>query len=163
MDERLFELFRRHDGVVTRAEALAVVNHDVLDRAIEAKDEITRIFPSIYGLVAAADDPLVRRRAALRYVNNGVLSHLDALALWDLPFAAANTEDTSVHVTVRGDHPQVRVPGLVVHRRARVQRGVGPHRRTKRVSGGPTRAGGRRELAAAGAEGSAGAGNRRGA
>src|SRR6059058_3750917 len=115
MRDRLLAAAMHHGGVLTRRQALAVAPHHVLDKAVAA-GALTRVFPSTYVLTTAAADPVTRRRAALRYVPAGALSHLDALEGW----AVISPRDSpgDIHVSVpRAGARTFAVPGLRVHRR----------------------------------------------
>src|SRR5262249_18709241 len=75
-----------------------------------------------------ADEPVVRRHAALNFAPHGALSHTDALETWGLPCetSSAAVEGPStvheegrpaVHMTVSAERSATSVSGLVLHRR----------------------------------------------
>lgn len=117
MSDALLQVLDDNSGCITRSDALAVVGHDVLDRMAADGRVLQRVFPGVFVLSAFADDRHTRRLAALTYVRDGALSHLDALDVWDLPCESAHPSDTRVHVTVHGGRAVSRVTGIRFHRR----------------------------------------------
>jgi hypothetical protein len=103
-------------GVITRREALAIVARHVLADAVTDK-ALIRLFPGVYALPEAAPYVEVRRHAALQFVPDSALSHLDGLANWDLPGEAKDPHDERIHLTHPGDHHPVKVAGIKAHRR----------------------------------------------
>jgi hypothetical protein len=71
-------------GFITREMALAVAPKHVVADAV-TDGALVRIFPGVYALPEAATRPEVHRYAALAYVPNSALSHLDGLDHWSLP------------------------------------------------------------------------------
>jgi very-short-patch-repair endonuclease len=99
--------------VASRAQLLTIVSRAALDDEIR-RGRLVAVFPRAYARPWDADGPRVRLAAALASVGGDVaLSHLTALAQWDLPVAAG----APLHVTAfQPRHPRG-VPGeLVVHR-----------------------------------------------
>jgi hypothetical protein len=114
MPADLASLLAVHDGVITRADALATVPDHVLDRALRV-GHLLRLFPRVYVPPERRAEPWTRARAALRYAGPGAaLSHLTALAVWHLP---GGTVDGPVHVLVPASRRPRGAPGIVVHRR----------------------------------------------
>lgn len=96
-----------------RTELLKIVTRPALDDEIR-RGRLVAVFPRAYARPFDADDPGVRRAAALASVGGDVaLSHLTALAQWNLPAP----RNALLHVTAfQPRHPRG-VPGeLIVHR-----------------------------------------------
>jgi hypothetical protein len=107
-------LIRAHDGLLSRTDALAAIPDHVLDHAIAA-GQLLRLFPRVYADPARAGEPLTRVRAALRYAGpDAALSHVTALAVWELP---GGTWGSPAHVVVPGGRRRCARSGVVVHRR----------------------------------------------
>jgi very-short-patch-repair endonuclease len=101
-----------HDGVVTWSAACAAVPSHVVEHASRT-GQLRLVFP---GVLAAPDhdDDHVRRRAALLCAGpQSALSHLTALAVWDLAPCAPGA---AVHVVTPPDR-RIRIAGIVAHRR----------------------------------------------
>jgi hypothetical protein len=113
MRRLLLDAARARGGVITRAEALGVVPHHILDRAVAA-GALERVFPRTYLLPGLTADPRARCLAALRCHHHSALSHATALAVHGLTEFVAGDP---VHVTVAGDRGAASRPGLVLHRR----------------------------------------------
>lgn len=99
--------------IASRAELLKLVGRARLDDEIR-RGRLTAVFPRAYARPWDADEPSLRLAAALTSVGGDVaLSHLTALAQWELPVPS----DAPLHVTAfQPRHPRG-VPGeLVVHR-----------------------------------------------
>lgn len=102
-----------NDGVITRREALRVVEHHVLDRAVRA-GVLRRAHSGVYVHTGLSDDCHALDRAALAYAPFGALSHTTGLRIWELRGKAL---DDRRHVTT-GSRPQRRGDRrLFVHRR----------------------------------------------
>jgi very-short-patch-repair endonuclease len=104
-----------NSGVITRAQALAVVPHHVLDRAVAAQ-VLVRRHPRVYVSSELVNDDATLDRAAVCYAD-GVLSHLSALRRHGLieqaPQAVRHVSRTADR-QLRGDDR------VVVHRRGYV-------------------------------------------
>jgi hypothetical protein len=99
-------------GVITRAQALAVTPHHVLDRAVSA-GVLLRVFPRTYVAALLVDDEKTLARAAA-LSTGGALSHVTALRFWSLPGIARPLD---IHITIGREFRKRGCPGLVVHRR----------------------------------------------
>jgi very-short-patch-repair endonuclease len=95
--------------------ALAVAPKHVVADAV-TDGALVRIFPGVYALPEAATRPEVLRYAALAYVPNSALSHLDGLDHWDLP-GESRDPVTGIHVTCSVAQHHIETAGLHVHRR----------------------------------------------
>jgi len=86
----------------------------LLDHAAKA-GKVVQLFPGVYVEAAMRRDQLVRRRAALSYVDGrGALSHTTALAVWRIGWD--EPQHAPIHVTVG---PRVQLhggKGLMLHR-----------------------------------------------
>jgi very-short-patch-repair endonuclease len=102
-------------GVITRAQALAVVPHHVLDRALAA-GALVRLHPRTYVLAELIADDATLDRAAVLYTE-GVLSHLSALRCHGLLDEAALAVR---HVTRTPERHPRGDDRVVVHRRRSV-------------------------------------------
>jgi hypothetical protein len=102
-------------GVITRAQALAVVPHHVLDRALAA-GALVRLHPRTYVLAELIADDATLDRAAVLYTE-GVLSHLSALRCHGLLDEAAHAVR---HVTRTPERHPRGDDRVVVHRRRSV-------------------------------------------
>jgi very-short-patch-repair endonuclease len=115
MRDRLMAEVAANAGVISRAQALAVVPHHVLDRAVAA-GLLVRVHPRTYVLGRLIAEDAALDRAAVRYTD-GVLSHLSALRRHGLieqaPHAVRHVTRTSER-HLRGDDR------VVVHRRRSV-------------------------------------------
>lgn len=110
----LAALLAAQDGVVSRADALAVVPPHVLDHAAR-RGRVLRWFPQIYVDQTRAAELWTRLRAAVRYAGPGAaLSHLTALGVWRLP---GGELDGPVHVLVSTSRRPRAADRIVVHRR----------------------------------------------
>jgi very-short-patch-repair endonuclease len=104
------------DGIVRRSDAIAVLNHDVLDRAVRS-GQLIRPYPGILLDPGLRDDRAALIRAAVAYADGrAAVSHLSGLALWRLPVP----DREPVHLTSPTVHRLRGAPGLVVHRRAEI-------------------------------------------
>jgi Protein of unknown function (DUF559) len=118
----LIEAALDRGAVITRAEALAIVPAHVIDKAVSC-GALVRVYPSTYVLADLAPEIATRRRAAVRYAGShslergAAVSHVDALAMWNLPHEAI-CDPSKPHVTVDATNRLRRPPGLVLHRRA---------------------------------------------
>ncbi|GGM59696.1 DUF559 domain-containing protein [Dactylosporangium sucinum] len=100
-------------GVVDRAEALAVAEHLVLDRAL-AGGALVRVCPRTYLDRARIGERRARLAAAVRYGGEGAaLSHTTALEVWRLPAPV----DGPIHLVVAEGRQPRGAAGLRVHRR----------------------------------------------
>lgn len=114
MNRELRALVDAHDGVVSRADALAAVPGHVLRHAVRA-GHLIRLHPQVYVAADRAAQPPVQARAAVRYLGpDAALSHVTALGVWRLP---GGDIGPPVHVLLPADRRQVRAANLVVHRR----------------------------------------------
>jgi len=104
-------------GVLHRDEALKLVSEHVIKDAVRSK-ALVRVFPRVYALPEAASWLVVQRHAALSCVEQSALSHLDALAHWDLPGRASDDVPSGIHLSRSDALPVVAISGLHVHRRA---------------------------------------------
>ena len=107
------ELLTSGSGVASRSELLRVLSRAQLDDEIR-RGLLQAVYPRAYARPWDVDDPRVGLHAALASVGGEVaLSHLTALAQWQLPVP----EGVPLHVTAfQPRHPRG-VPGeLVVHR-----------------------------------------------
>jgi REase_MTES_1575 len=113
MRAMLLKAMSDRGGVITRTEALRIVEHHILDRAVSGR-AIVRVFPGTFVLADLANDVDAIDRAALAYVPGSALSHTSALRIWRVPFVAV---DGRHHLSV-APRAQVRDRDrLVVHRR----------------------------------------------
>jgi hypothetical protein len=117
MRDLLLAATTERGGVITRREALGVVASHVIDDAIRS-GALTHVFPGVYTSLPF-NDRCTRQRAALMYVAESALSHLDGLDGWGfLPATCRGLiEDQPIHLTSSGNRGEVDVPGLVVTRR----------------------------------------------
>jgi len=115
MNRDLRALVDSEAGVVSRTRALTAVPHHVLDHAARA-GQLIRPHPGVYADPARWSEPRTRLRAALCYAGpDAALSHLTALAVWQLP---GGRRDGPVHVLVPATTQRRRGgPGIRVHRR----------------------------------------------
>ena len=115
MRKALLQAAAYNGGFITRATAMGLVPRHVVADAV-TDGALVRVFPGVYALPEAAKRPEVLRHAALAYVADSALSHLDGLDNWNLP-GEAHEPWTGVHVTCAADQHHVNKPGVVVHRR----------------------------------------------
>jgi very-short-patch-repair endonuclease len=100
-------------GLLRREDALAVLHHDVLDRAVWS-GRLVQVYPRVYVDPGLASDPRTLVRAAVAYAGGmAAVSHVTGLALWRLPVPATGP----VHVTTWPSRHLRGATGLVVHRR----------------------------------------------
>ncbi|MEV1132218.1 DUF559 domain-containing protein [Agromyces sp. NPDC049794] len=122
MNRELRELVERGGGLVTRAVACQVVPDWVLERACR-DGELLRVLPGVFvpphrlvpGSRCAVHrlDPALARRAALAWADGrAALSHLSALAVWDLHRPVGGE---TVHLTVPAASGLRHQPGVLVH------------------------------------------------
>ncbi len=112
MRPELHDLLRAGDGLFTRAQLLAVADHNVLDRAV-ARGSIVRLLPRVYTTPALALDSRIRARGALAFAGPDVaLSHVSAASTWRIRMPG----DQLVHVLIPriADHRTTKF--VVVHR-----------------------------------------------
>lgn len=112
MRPELHELLRTGDGLFTRAQLLAVCDHNVLDRAV-ARGTIVRLLPRVYTTPALTLDSRIRARGALTFAGpEAALSHMSAAAIWRIRVPT----DQLVHVLIprNADHRTTKF--VVVHR-----------------------------------------------
>ncbi len=116
MRTALDAVLSRGGGAASRAELLAVVSRAGLDDEIRRR-QLVAVFPRAYARPWDVDEQAVRSSAALLSVGGQVaLSHLSALAQWNLPVALPGP----VHVTAyQPRHPRGVAGELVVHRTLR--------------------------------------------
>lgn len=97
MNYDLRRLLDMQRGVLSRADALAVVPHHVLDHAARAH-KLVRLHPGVYVDPGWLTEPRTRARVALRYCGPAAaLSHVTALSVWRLP---GGQPDGPVHILV---------------------------------------------------------------
>jgi very-short-patch-repair endonuclease len=115
MRAHLLEAAERSGGVLTRAAALRLAGRHVLDDAVRV-GALRHLYPGVYIRAEQADDVLTRQRAALAYVPESALSHVDALFRWRVPVPpqAMAAQPLTLTTATRG---QVAVKGLRVVRR----------------------------------------------
>jgi very-short-patch-repair endonuclease len=112
MRDDLIRAAHAHGGVLTRNQALDVVDRSILGKALKAH-ALIRPYPEVYVVPELAEDPEVRDRAALASVPNGAFSHTTALRIWGIDY---RSEDNRRHITVNSlVHVRER-PGIEVHR-----------------------------------------------
>jgi len=99
-----------NDGLLVRAQALSLGGRHVVDDALN-DGALRRLFPGVYVLADAAIDRRLMRRAALAYLPDAALSHLDGLDVWSVGRAGVR-----IHLTTARTRPAVAHPMLVVHR-----------------------------------------------
>lgn len=105
---------REYGGLATRRQLLERVPRHVLDGYV-ARQQLVRVFPSVYRLRDGADDDMTTLRAALLHAGPvAALSHTTALFMWGL-----RALDRPVHLTVNQGIKRAGAPDLVVHRRLR--------------------------------------------
>jgi hypothetical protein len=91
----------------------------VVDDAVNA-GAVIAIHPGVYALHASAKDRRIRLVAAVVYTD-GLISHIDALDIWELlppPPYFGLASDAPVHISLCDPAHPTRCPGLVVHRRS---------------------------------------------
>jgi very-short-patch-repair endonuclease len=107
------------DGIVRRSDAVAVLDHDILDRAVRS-GQLIRVYPGVLLDPELRGDRAALIRAAVMYANGrAAVSHLSGLALWRLPVP----DRGPVHLTSPAFHRLRGAPGLVVHRRDEIALG----------------------------------------
>lgn len=115
MRKNLLRAAAENGGFITRAMALTIVAKHVLADAV-TDGALVRVFPGVYALPEAASRPEVHRYAALAYVPNSALSHLDGLDHWNLP-GEPRDAIAGVHLTCDVAQHHIETAGLHVHRR----------------------------------------------
>jgi very-short-patch-repair endonuclease len=113
MRESIDRLLQAGSGVAAREQFVRAVGRASFDDEVR-RGQLTAVFPRAYARPWDADQPDVRRRAALVSVGgDAALSHLTGLGLWALP----TPTDGALHVTAYNPRHPRGVPGeLVVHR-----------------------------------------------
>lgn len=105
---------RGYGGLATRRQLLERVPRQVLDGYV-ARQQLVRVFPSVYRLRDGVDDDMTTLRAALLHAGSvAALSHTTALHVWGL-----RPLERPVHLTVDQQIKRAGAPDLVVHRRLR--------------------------------------------
>lgn len=103
---------REYGGLATRRQLLDRVPRQVFDGYV-ARQQLVRVFPSVYRLRDGADDDVTTLRAALLHAGPvAALSHTTALSVWGL-----RALERPVHLTVDQNVKRAGAPDLVVHRR----------------------------------------------
>ena len=120
MRNELLRAAAANGGFITRANALTVAAKHVVADAV-TDGALIRVFPGVYALPEAAARPEIRRLAALAYVPDSALSHLDGLGHWSLP-GEARGPVTSIHVTCDAALHHIETAGIRVHRRREFDR-----------------------------------------
>jgi very-short-patch-repair endonuclease len=116
VNPKLSQLIGAGGGVVRRRACLKVVEHHVLDRALES-GQVIRALPETYLTPAAlADRHAVIRAAAIYSGAAAAASHLTALELWRLP-VPPQERVRRIHLMTNEHHHPRGAPGVVVHRR----------------------------------------------
>jgi hypothetical protein len=106
-------LLAANRGVVSRDQALRVVGHQVIDRALRS-GQLLRLYPCVYIEPDIAADRRSLIRAALLYAGAGaVISHTTALGVWRLP----HPENGPIHLTTASNRHLRGTSELCVHRR----------------------------------------------
>jgi very-short-patch-repair endonuclease len=109
----LRDLIAASNGIVRRADVLALVNHDVLDQAMRS-GRLVRVFPETYVERRLLTDRAAMVAAALAYANGcAALSHVTALAVWRLPVP----DGGPIHLMTGDTHRLRGARGLRIHRR----------------------------------------------
>jgi very-short-patch-repair endonuclease len=103
-------------GVIHRDQALSLVPDHVVKDAVRG-GALVRLFPRVYASSDAAPHPEVQRHAALLCVPDAALSHLDALAHWELPGERRRDAPPGIHLSRSAALPPIEIDGLLVHRR----------------------------------------------
>lgn len=105
---------RGYGGLATRRQLLEQVPRQVLDGYV-ARQQLVRVFPSVYRLRDGVDDDMTTLRAALLHAGSvAALSHTTALHVWGL-----RPIERPLHLTVDQQVKRAGAPDLVVHRRLR--------------------------------------------
>lgn len=117
MRDLLLTAIKDRGGVITRREAACVVAPHVIDDALRA-GALAHVFPGVY-TTSNLNDRCTRQRAALSYVADSAVSHLDGLHGWGyLPPACRELLDEEpIRLTTSSGQGEVDVPGLRVTRR----------------------------------------------
>jgi very-short-patch-repair endonuclease len=110
-------------GLVTRAQALGLGPRHVVDDALN--DGVLRgVHPGVYVTADVRLDRRLLRRAALAYLPDAALSHLDALDIWGFEAPAAPRAvptglptTAAIHLTAAHGHRAIASSRLVLHRR----------------------------------------------
>jgi very-short-patch-repair endonuclease len=111
--DRLDAVLAAANGVTTRAELVAALGHHAADSAVRRGD-IVRVQPRVYSRPWDADDPRIRRLAALRFAGPGAaITHLTAVRDWNL---LPPDEAAPIDVTVPGTRLPRGGQRLSVHR-----------------------------------------------
>lgn len=113
MNRALRAFLNSNAGILRRNDAVAVVDHDVLDRAVRA-GQLLRPYPGILIDPDLAADRGALLRAAVRYADGrAAVSHVTGLGVWGLPVP----DPPRIHLTTGPEHRLRGAQGLVVHRR----------------------------------------------
>lgn len=114
MNRELRELIDAAGGAATLADLRRAVPRHILDHAVRTR-RLVRTFPRTYTDPARLSDPWTRVRAAVGYAGPGAaLSHVTALAVWQLP---GGDLSGPIHVLVDRTRRLRATNGIVVHRR----------------------------------------------
>jgi very-short-patch-repair endonuclease len=114
VNQTLRALLVAGNGIVRRADAVAVLDHDVLDRAVRS-GLLVRQYPGVFLDPELVGDRPALIRAAIGYADGrAAVSHLSGLAVWQLPAP----DRGPVHLTAPATRRLRGARGLVVHRRA---------------------------------------------
>jgi hypothetical protein len=113
MHEDIANLIHKYDGIIRRSDALDLVDHRTLERAVRA-DHLHAPFPRVYLPANLASDRRALMRAAIVHADGAAaLSHTSALHVWQLPIPAHGP----IHLTPAVNHHFRGNRSLRVHRR----------------------------------------------
>lgn len=117
MRRTLVQAVAASGGVISREAALAIAPRHVVADAV-SDGALVRMFPRVYAVPEDVERADVRRTGALLCIPDAALSHVDALAVWNLPSEpVASAGAGAIHLTCPGRRSDVDIEGLRVHRR----------------------------------------------
>lgn len=112
MRSDLLAVAQSHGGLITRLQALELGGRHVVDDAVN-DGVLLRLHPGVYVTADARIDRRLLHQAALAYLPDTALSHLDALDVWGFEVPG----ETAIHLTAPHSHRSVADPALALHRR----------------------------------------------
>lgn len=131
--DRVAELLRDQDGVISRRQVLGCGGDDDLIERMLRRREWARVHPGVYVAHTGPPSWLQRAWAATLYYWPAALCHDSAFQVGRAPGSPLPNADTPIHIAIDARRRQAARPGVRVHRTRGLASRVQPNRRPPRL------------------------------